>query len=543
MEIPFLISICLLLVIAIILIIVFRNKSGNEMPQLQSKVGELQTSLTTINNDLKQDFRINREENANMAKDNRTELNNTLKDFKTELSETLKNITEQSQNALKEINKTLADKVDLLIAKIEDNNKTNREALTANLKDFTLEQRSKFDELKLEQKDLTNKTMEQLEKITGKVEEKLNNLNEQAKNDNILMRESLIAAFKGFQDTFDKNVNSFNDLQREKFGQLEIKQNELITNTETKLESIRSTVEEKLEKTLSERLGQSFETVGKQLIEVQKGLGEMQTLAQDVGGLKKVLSNVKMRGGIGEVQLSMLLEQILAPDQYQANVKTKTSSNDLVEFAIKLPGRDDNDAQVWLPVDAKFPKDVYEQLQTAYDIGDLALIETAQKNLENAIKKMAKDISDKYLDPPHTTDFGIMFLPFEGIYAEVVRKASLLEDLQRNYKIIVTGPTTLAAILNSLQMGFRTLAIQKRSSEVWKVLGAVKKEFESFGGLMLKAQNNIQTGLNQLDDVVGKRTKAIQRRLRSVETLDEAETKLILPEITDVDLTDDENDI
>jgi len=543
MEIPFLISICLLLVIAIILIIVFRNKSGNEMPQLQSKVGELQTSLTTINNDLKQDFRINREENANMAKDNRTELNNTLKDFKTELSETLKNITEQSQNALKEINKTLAEKVDLLIAKIEDNNKTNREALTANLKDFTLEQRSKFDELKLEQKDLTNKTMEQLEKITGKVEEKLNNLNEQAKNDNILMRESLIAAFKGFQDTFDKNVNSFNDLQREKFGQLEIKQNELITNTETKLESIRSTVEEKLEKTLSERLGQSFETVGKQLIEVQKGLGEMQTLAQDVGGLKKVLSNVKMRGGIGEVQLSMLLEQILAPDQYQANVKTKTSSNDLVEFAIKLPGRDDNDAQVWLPVDAKFPKDVYEQLQTAYDIGDLALIETAQKNLENTIKKMAKDISDKYLDPPHTTDFGIMFLPFEGIYAEVVRKASLLEDLQRNYKIIVTGPTTLAAILNSLQMGFRTLAIQKRSSEVWKVLGAVKKEFESFGGLMLKAQNNIQTGLNQLDDVVGKRTKAIQRRLRSVETLDEAETKLILPEITDVDLTDDENDI
>jgi len=269
----------------------------------------------------------------------------------------------------------------------------------------------------------------------------------------------------------------------------------------------------------------------------------MQTLAQDVGGLKKVLSNVKMRGGIGEVQLSMLLEQILAPDQYQANVKTKTSSNDLVEFAIKLPGRDDNDAQVWLPVDAKFPKDVYEQLQTAYDIGDLALIETAQKNLENTIKKMAKDISDKYLDPPHTTDFGIMFLPFEGIYAEVVRKASLLEDLQRNYKIIVTGPTTLAAILNSLQMGFRTLAIQKRSSEVWKVLGAVKKEFESFGGLMLKAQNNIQTGLNQLDDVVGKRTKAIQRRLRSVETLDEAETKLILPEITDVDLTDDENDI
>jgi DNA recombination protein RmuC len=296
------------------------------------------------------------------------------------------------------------------------------------------------------------------------------------------------------------------------------------------LESIRITVEEKLEKTLSERLGQSFETVGKQLIEVQKGLGEMQTLAQDVGGLKKVLSYVKMRGGIGEVQLAMLLEQVLAPEQYQANVKTKEGSADLVEFAIKLPGRDEGNSVVWLPVDAKFPKDVYEQLQTAYEIGDLPAIEIAQKNLESTIKRMAKDIHDKYIDPPNTTDFGIMFLPFEGIYAEVVRKASLLEDLQRNYKIIVTGPTTLAAILNSLQMGFKTLAIQKRSSEVWKVLGAVKKEFENFGGLMQKAQSNIQTGLNQLDDVIGTRTRAIQRTLKNVEAASQTETKIILPD-------------
>jgi DNA recombination protein RmuC len=322
---------------------------------------------------------------------------------------------------------------------------------------------------------------------------------------------------------------------------MESKQNDLIKGTEAKLDIIKATVEEKLEKTLSERLGQSFETVGKQLIEVQRGLGEMQTLAQDVGGLKRVLSNVKMRGGIGEVQLAMLLEQILAPDQYDSNVKTKPSSSDLVEFAIKLPGRD-NDKSVWLPVDAKFPKDVYEQLQMAYDNGDLTQIEQAQRNLENTIKKMAKDISEKYLDPPHTTDFGIMFLPFEGIYAEIVRKASLLEDLQRNYKIIVTGPTTLAAILNSLQMGFKTLAIQKRSSEVWQVLGAVKKEFENFGGLMQKAQKNIQTGLDQLDDVMGKRTKAIQRKLRSVESLSEEEAKFMLPELTDADLLDDDSD-
>lgn len=379
-------------------------------------------------------------------------------------------------------------------------------------------------------KDNRNELNATLKDLKREVVNTLKELNEKAQKDNTLMRDSMVNSFKGFEESFDKNVRSFNDLQRDKFNELNDKQNKLVEGTEKKLEAIRVTVEEKLEKTLSERLGQSFETVGKQLIEVQKGLGEMQTLAQDVGGLKKVLGNVKMRGGIGEVQLAMLLEQVLAPEQYEANVKTKEGSADLVEFAIKLPGRDEENSCVWLPVDAKFPKDVYEQLQTAYDLGDLPAIDTAQKNLENTIKRMAKDIHDKYIDPPNTTDFGIMFLPFEGIYAEVVRKASLLEDLQRNYKIIVTGPTTLAAILNSLQMGFKTLAIQKRSGEVWKVLGAVKKEFENFGGLMQKAQGNIQTGLNQLDDVIGKRSRAIQRTLKNIETATQADTNLILPE-------------
>ena len=313
---------------------------------------------------------------------------------------------------------------------------------------------------------------------------------------------------------------------KNKFTDLTEGQSKLVQQTEKKLEQMRETVDEKLQKTLNERLGQSFEAVGKQLEAVQLGLGEMKTLANDVGGLKKVLSNVKMRGGIGEVQLAMLLEQILAPEQYAANVKTKQNSADIVEFAIKLPGRDDNNKQVWLPIDAKFPKDVYEQLQTAYDTSDLPQIEIAQKNLEQTIKKMAKDISDKYIDPPNTTDFGILFLPFEGIYAEVVRKASLLEDLQRNYKIVVTGPSTLAAILNSLQMGFKTLAIQKRSGEVWKVLGNVKTEFEKFGGLIEKAQGNIQNGLKQLDEVVGVRTRAIQRQLRDVEILNDAPDSL-----------------
>ena len=356
-------------------------------------------------------------------------------------------------------------------------------------------------------------------------------------------REELTQALNQFGDRFDQNSKRLNDVLKERFSLLNEKQTQLNLEAEKRIKEVRDVVEkqlkelrednskqlaevnktvnEKLQKTLNDRLSQSFETVGKQLKSVQEGLGEMKNLATDVGGLKKVLSNVKMRGGLGEVQLAMLLENILAPDQYEANVKTKAGSDALVEFAIKLPGKDDLNSTVWIPVDAKFPKDVYEHLQNAYEDGNPILVEQAQKELETTIKRMAKDIRDKYLDPPKTTDFGILFLPFEGIYAEVVRKAALLETLQRDYKIIVTGPTTLAAILNSLQMGFKTLAIQKRSSEVWTVLGEVKKEFNNFGGMMQKAQKNIQTGLNQLDDVMGVRTRAIERKLKDVSSLDE----------------------
>ena len=327
------------------------------------------------------------------------------------------------------------------------------------------------------------------------------------------------SAIQAFQKSFAESMELFNRLQREKFGELSLRQQELLQNTEKKLEEMRATVDEKLQKTLHERIGQSFELVSKQLENVQKGLGEMQTLAQDVGGLKRVLSNVKIRGTIGEVQLSMLLEQILASDQYDTNVKTKPGSDKLVEFAVKLPGRAEGDESVYLPIDAKFPKDVYEQLLDAYESGDLQRVETTSRILEQTIRGMAKDIRDKYLAPPHTTDFGIMFLPFESIYGEVTRRAALLEQLQQEYNVIVTGPTTLAAILNSLQMGFRTLAIQKRSSEVWRILGGVKAEFEKFGGLLEKAQKNLQTANNQLEEVMGKRTRAIQRQLRSVEAL------------------------
>lgn len=346
-------------------------------------------------------------------------------------------------------------------------------------------------------------------------------------------RDELTQSMTEFRISFEKGITSFNNLQKEKFTSLNEQQHLLINNTEKRLEEIRITVDEKLQKTLNDRIGQSFRLVTEQLENVQKGLGEMQTLAQDVGGLKRVLSNVKTRGNIGEIQLSMLLEQMLAPEQYEANVHTRKGSDSVVEFAVKLPGRDDVREFVYLPIDAKFPKDVYEQLLDAYDQADSQAIESAGKLLEATIKKMAKDISDKYLSPPTTTDFGIMFLPFESIYAEVIRRSSLLEELQRKYKVVVTGPTTLAAILNSLQMGFRTLAIQKHSGEVWTILGAVKKEFEKVGGMLEKAQKNLQTASGQIEEVLGTRTRVIQRKLKDIDTLSDREARAILPEIGD----------
>lgn len=508
MEVVLLVVICSLLAIAILIMIFLRGKPPLELQQLNTRIGDLEKNLSRIESNFKEDFRTNREENTTTAKDNRKELNETLISFKIELTQTLKAITKHSQNALKEINKTLDDKLATVANKIDISHKANRDELTKAISDFTVA------------------NITQLDKI-----------NQQAREDNKVGRESLVTSMKEFQNSLNINIKSFNDLQREKFGLMESKQNELVKSTETKLESIRQTVEEKLEKTLSERLGQSFETVGKQLIEVQKGLGEMQTIASDVSGLKKVLSNVKLRGGVGEVQLALLLEQILAPNQYDANVRTKKGSNEPVEFAIKLPGRsEDESAFVYLPIDAKFPKDAYDHLITAYENAIPDDIEVATRNMESTIRRMAKDIRDKYLDPPNTTDFAIMFLPFESIYAEVIRRSSLVDQLRTEYKITVAGPTTLMAILNSLQMGFRTLALQKRSSEVWTVLANVKAEFEKFGGMLEKAQKNIQSGLGQLDEVVGTRTRAIKRQLKDVESSPANEAPVILPEVGIIEL-------
>ena len=330
------------------------------------------------------------------------------------------------------------------------------------------------------------------------------------------------------QETLNRNLLTTNELQREKLEAMTRQQEQLVKTTEKRLDDMRLMVEEKLQRTLNERIGQSFELVRTQLENVQQGLGEMKSLAQDVGGLKRVLTNVKTRGTFGEVQLGALLEQMLSPEQYEANVKTKKKGTEFVEFAVKLPGKEDGLECVYLPIDAKFPKDAYEQYLDAYESGNVETINATSRQLETIVKKMARDIRDKYLDPPYTTDFGIMFLPFENIYAEVIRRTALVEQLQREYRVMVTGPTTLGAILNSLQMGFRTLAIEKRSSEVWTVLAAVKTEFGKFGGMLQKVQNNLETASTQLDEVIGRRTRVIERKLKNIEALPADQSASIL---------------
>lgn len=283
------------------------------------------------------------------------------------------------------------------------------------------------------------------------------------------------------------------------------------------LEKMRETVDEKLQKTLEDKMNKSFALVSERLEQVYKGLGEMQNLATGVGDLKKVLSNVKTRGILGEIQLSSILKEILATEQYDENVATKHNSRDVVEFAVKLPAEDDG--FIYLPIDSKFPGDTYAALKDAYDTGSKEAVDAAAKVLINTIKKEAKDIHDKYIDPPYTTEFAIMFLPFEGLYSEVVNRG-LVEMLQRDYKVNIAGPSTMAALLNSIQMGFKTLAVQKRSAEVWEVLGSVKKEFDTFADVLAKAQQHINQVTNDLDALAGVRTRQIQRKLRAVQTAD-----------------------
>ena len=325
--------------------------------------------------------------------------------------------------------------------------------------------------------------------------------------------------FKTFEGTTEQKLDSMRELISKSLLKMQ-------EDNSKKLEEMRQTVDEKLQKSLEENMTKSFKMVSERLEQVYKGLGEMQTLATGVGDLKKVLSNVKTRGILGEIQLGAILKEILAPEQYEENVVTVPSSRNPVEFAVKMPS---GDGFVYLPIDSKFPGDAFYELQSAYESGDAELIKTALSTLLSRIKGFAKDIHDKYIEPPYTTDFAIMFLPFEGLYAEVVNQG-LVEQLQNTYKVNIAGPSTMAALLNSLQMGFKTLAIQKRSVEVWNILSSVKTEFDKFGDVLEATQTRLEQANKELDKLVGVRTRAIQKRLKAVEGIAPDEEVLPLSE-------------
>jgi DNA recombination protein RmuC len=326
------------------------------------------------------------------------------------------------------------------------------------------------------------------------------------------------------QDMSEANARRLAEIRTTLDAQLQ----QLQVSNAAKLDEMRATVDEKLQSTLQTRLGESFKQVADRLEQVHKGLGEMQTLAQGVGDLKHLLSNVKTRGMFGEAQLGALLEQVMAPDQYATQVATRPGSRHVVDFAIRLPGRGDDGEPCWLPIDAKFPNEDYERLLDAQQRADAEGVELAARGLEQRIKLEAKSLADKYVEPPHTTDFAILFLPTEGLYAEVLRRPGLMEVLQREYRVTLAGPTTLMAMLNSLQMGFRTLALEKRSSEVWQVLGAVKTEFGKFGDVLTKVKTQTLTMLNSLESAEV-RSRALGRALRSVEAWPEDASKALLP--------------
>ncbi len=351
------------------------------------------------------------------------------------------------------------------------------------------------------------------------------------------------ARFKTFEQGNEQRLKSFefnNEQKLEAIRQtVERRLVSMQTDNAQKLDEIRNIVDEKLQKTLETKVAQSFQLVNERLEQVYKGLGEMQTLAAGVGDLKKVLSNVKTRGILGEIQLGAILEEILSPEQYVTNAVTKVGSSERVEYAVKLPT--DDGAPVYLPIDSKFPADLYSNLQDAYESGTPEAITASVLLLTQRIKQEAAKIRDKYLDPPNTTDFAIMFLPFEGLYAEVVNRG-LVEELQRSYRVNIAGPSTMAALLNSLQMGFRTFAIQKRSSEVWRVLGAVKTEFQKFSNVLSSSRKRLQQVDDDLEQLIGTRTRAITRNLRAVEQLDERNTTLVIGELGETDADEGETE-
>lgn len=507
-----------LVFIILMLFLIWRKVNALAQSNAEQIKAELISLLERMDQSLKAGLSESRKELREVSAENRREMNESFKGFQdTLLNRVAANSSEQNRqlNGFKEALNALSEK-------LINNSNEFRQSVSAS---FTASSES----LNKKQDEFREKTLE-----------KLDIFQEGIRNDAKENRQELNGALKSFEGKFGDGIRDFGEQLRLKFSDLNKQQQETAQQARTSIAEIRETIEkqlkairedntmqlnemrrtvdEKLHDTLEKRLGESFRHVSERLEQVHKGLGEMQTLAVGVGDLKKVLSNVKTRGILGEYQLGNILEQILSPEQYDINVATKKGSQANVEYAVKLPGKAD-DKTVWLPIDSKFPLESYQALLQALDDGDTAKITLTQKQLMGAVESFAKDISGKYIDPPHTTDFAIMFLPVESLYAEVLRYPEIFEKLQRTYRVTITGPTTLSALLNSLHMGFRTLAVQKRSSEVWNVLAEVKTEFVKYAEQLDKVQKHLHTASHSLETLQTTRTNAMERKLRSVETL------------------------
>jgi len=416
------------------------------------------------------------------------------------------------------------------------------DALRAEQRDGRLELRQQLDGLASTQGQRIDGFGRHLADLGTRTDTRLDQLRDTLTEDARKGRQEAGDAQQRFVENVSNQLRELTQRNEQRIGEmrttLEQQLRALQEDNAGKLEKMRETVDEKLQSTLTTRLDSSFKLVSERLEQVQRGLGEMQQLATGVGDLKRVLTNVKNRGGWGEVQLENILEQTLTQDQYARGVRIRPDGAEMVDFAVRLPGRGELDAPVWLPIDAKFPREDYERLLDAQEQGDLELVRTTGAQLERAIRIQAKSISDKYIAPPHSTDFAVMFLPTEGLYAETLRRAGLTDALQREHRVVIAGPTTVTALLNSLQMGFRTLAIEQRSSEVWSLLGAVKSEFGKFAGILEKAEKQINTVGKSLGDA-SRKTRTIERKLRGVESLGQDQAQALLGDLG----PDDEADV
>jgi DNA recombination protein RmuC len=477
----YIISILIIILIVINVFLGYKiiNKNSNsDFTNLTYLVETLTLNLKETEKNIKEEFVTNRKEIGGNISSLRIEIGNQLNKFTQTFSQQLLNLTKSNEEKLEAIRKTVEEKLFDFKTNIDNNNKEDRTELKVNL-------------------DLFKKELnDALKDYKDRLKEQFNEFEKSQKTQNVANSERI----SELKLSLEKSVKTMQD------------------GNEKKLEEMRKTVDEKLNETLEKRLGESFKQVSERLEAVHKGLGEMQSLAINVGDLKKVMSNVKSRGVLGEYQLQNIIEDLLTNEQYEKNVKTKVGSGAVVEFAIKMPHGNNIEKTLWLPIDSKFPKEDYESLVDANDKGDLEKIDEYRKSFINGIKKNAKDIKEKYIDPPNTTEYGIMFLPYESLFGEVLRTPGLFEQIQKEYKITITGPTTLSALLNSLQMGFRTLAIEKRSSEVWDLLGAVKTEFGQFGDVLAKTKKKLIEATNVID-TSEVRTRAIERKLRDVQEL------------------------